>query len=123
MLEKKSNGSRLFLTELLFSILFFIIIVAVCTQLLAKAHVLSLQSSELTGAVNACENVAERFLSGADVSKPFRLDEKFHECEDGKYEMSCELSDEISYMKVHIILKDLEKDYVVYDIYTSRVVR
>lgn len=123
MYEKKNNGSRLFLTELMFSILFFILIVTVCSQLIVKAHVVSLQSSELTGAVNACENVAEKFLAGADVSEPILLDEAFHEDGEAAYEIDCEFTKNGRYEQVHIIMTKLDKNYVLYDLYTGRLVR
>ncbi len=122
MYEKKGNGSRLFLTELMFSILFFILIVTVCSQLIVKAHLLSLQSSKLTQAVNVCENVAEKFLSGADAEYPLFLDENFKEGGD-KYELVCIVTNEGRYEKIHIVLTEVEKDYVLYDLYTGRLAR
>jgi allantoicase len=45
------------------SIFFFAVIAAVCTQIFSSARIMSRQSRELTGAVNATSNVAEYFRS------------------------------------------------------------
>jgi hypothetical protein len=45
------------------SIFFFAIIAAVCTQIFSDARIMSQNSKELAGGVNAAANVAESFLA------------------------------------------------------------
>jgi hypothetical protein len=59
MKGRRNNGSMLFLTELMFSIFFFAVIAAVCIRIFSGARVLTRESRELTGSVNATANVAE----------------------------------------------------------------
>lgn len=66
-MKKRIGSSNLFLTELLLSILFFIVIVAVCLQVFAKADSLTDQSLELTQAVRLASDGAELFLAGEDT--------------------------------------------------------
>lgn len=62
-MKNRSNGSRIFLTELMFSILFFIIVVAICVQCFATAFAQSRDAREMTEAVNVATNAAEKFLA------------------------------------------------------------
>lgn len=55
------KGSRVFMMELMFSILYFIIIAAVCVQCFATSFAMSKESKELTRAVNLAGNAAECF--------------------------------------------------------------
>lgn len=59
MRERSHNGSKLFLTELMIAIFFFAVVTAVCVQLFAEAHIMSVRSEALTQSVNAAANVAE----------------------------------------------------------------
>ncbi|SHI68795.1 hypothetical protein [Pseudobutyrivibrio xylanivorans] len=65
-MRTRNNGSRIFMTELMFSILFFIIVSAICIQCFATAYAKSRDASEITGAVNAATNAAERYLVEPD---------------------------------------------------------
>lgn len=62
----RNNGSRIFLTELMFSILFFIIIASICVQCFAQGYVMSKQADQLTQAVNLASNTCEMFLATDD---------------------------------------------------------
>lgn len=62
-MKTRNNGSRIFMTELMFSILFFIIVSAVCVQCFATAFARSKDAKEMTGAVNVAANAAEEYLS------------------------------------------------------------
>ena len=65
-MKNRNNGSRIFLTELMFSILFFIIVVAVCIQCFAKGYLLGKNSDVKTHAINAATNAAEEFIASDD---------------------------------------------------------
>ena len=56
---QENRGSKLFLMELIISIFFFSVIVAICVQLFAGAHMMSVRSKELVQSVNLASNVAE----------------------------------------------------------------
>jgi len=62
-MKNRNNGSRIFMTELMFSILFFIIVSAVCIQCFAGSYQTSKEAKELTEAVNLATNTAEEYLS------------------------------------------------------------
>ncbi len=69
-MKNRNNGSRIFMTELMFSILFFIIVSAICVQAFAGSYVKSREANELTQAVNLATNAAEEYLS-SDSYKSF----------------------------------------------------
>ena len=60
-MKQRNNGSRIFMTELMFSILFFILVSAVCVQCFATAYARSKDAKELTQAVNIATNAAEEY--------------------------------------------------------------
>ncbi len=62
-MKNRNNGSRIFMTELMFSILFFIIVSAICIQCFAGSFSTSRDATELTQAVNLATNAAEEYLS------------------------------------------------------------
>ena len=62
-MKTRNNGSRIFMTELMFSILFFIIVSAICVQCFATAYAKSKDAKEMTGAVNVASNAAEEYLT------------------------------------------------------------
>ena len=51
-MKNRNNGSRIFMTELMFSILFFIIVSAICVQCFAVSFAKSRQANEMTKAIN-----------------------------------------------------------------------
>lgn len=59
----KHSKSGLFLMELIIAILFFSLASAVCIQMFAKAHILSVQTVNHNNAVIQAQNLAEVFLS------------------------------------------------------------
>ena len=61
-MKNRNYGSRIFMTELMFSILFFIIVSAICIQCFATAYAKSKEAREMTGAVNVASNAAEQYL-------------------------------------------------------------
>ena len=62
-MKRQVSKSSLFLIEILFVILFFSISCSVCVQLFAKSHVCSVESTELSNAVNYSMSVAEQIKS------------------------------------------------------------
>ena len=62
-MRPRNNGSRIFMTELMFSILFFIVSAAICVQCFATAVSKSRDAKELTGAINVASNAAEEYLA------------------------------------------------------------
>lgn len=64
-MQIRNNGSRIFMTELMFSILFFIIVSAICVQCFATAYGTSRDAKEITGAVNVATNAAEKYLTNS----------------------------------------------------------
>lgn len=62
-MKSRNNGSRIFMTELMFSILFFIVASAICVQCFAMAVSQSRDAKELTEAINIATNAAEEYLT------------------------------------------------------------
>ena len=67
-MKNRNNGSRIFMTELMFSIFFFIVISAVCVQCFAGSYAKSNEAKEITNAVNLASNAAEEYLSNANYN-------------------------------------------------------
>lgn len=65
-MKNRNNGSRIFMTELMFSILFFIIVSAICVQCFAGSFAKSRQANEMTKAINLASNAAEEYLVSDD---------------------------------------------------------
>ena len=62
-MRNRNNGSRIFMTELMFSIFFFIVISAICVQCFAGSYAKSKSAKEITAAVNLASNEAEEYLA------------------------------------------------------------
>jgi|GEM_PF-1000603 len=67
------SRSALFLMELISAILIFSIAAAVCVRLFARAHTLSEQASEQTGAVRAVTTAAEAVRAAETIEDAFAL--------------------------------------------------
>ena len=65
-MKNRNNGSRIFMTELMFAILFFIMVSAICVQCFAGSFAKSRQAKELTNAINLASNAAEEYLVDDD---------------------------------------------------------
>ncbi|MEM1483345.1 hypothetical protein V6615_00545 [Oscillospiraceae bacterium PP1C4] len=61
--RQKASKSGLFLMELIIAILFFAFASAICIQLFAKAHLISVNSSDLTMTMSKVQTAAESFKS------------------------------------------------------------
>lgn len=67
-MKNRNNGSRIFMTELMFAIFFFIIVSAICVQCFAGSFAKSSQAKEVTQAVNLASNAAEEYLCNDDYT-------------------------------------------------------
>ncbi len=84
-MKNRNNGSRIFMTELMFSIFFFIIVSAVCVQCFAGSYAKSGQAKELTEAVNLATNAAEEYLATYNYKgDTYYFDENWNEVSDDK---------------------------------------
>lgn len=111
----RNNGSRIFMTELMFSILYFIIIAAICVQCFASGYKMSSEASELTQAVNLASNACELFYAD-DTFKSFTdyYDSSWEECQinEASYKVTGIVSEQISncsferYMSVTVSTSD-----------------
>ena len=61
-MKNRNNGSRIFMTELMFAIFFFIIVSAICVQCFAVSFAKSREAKEMTQAINLASNAAESYL-------------------------------------------------------------
>ena len=65
-MKNRNNGSRIFMTELMFSILFFIIVSAICVQCFVGSYAKSKDAGDMTQAINLASNAAEAYLVSDD---------------------------------------------------------
>ena len=114
----RNNGSRIFLTELMFSILFFIVIAAVCVQCFAHSVILSHAAEVKTEAVNLATNEAETFLSEyGEESFTKYYDDGWKETDaDGTYKITGIVSSEGSIDTMHITVSYLDTDEEIYSL-------
>lgn len=127
-MKNRSNGSRIFMTELMFAILFFIIIAAVCTQCFAQAFIKSKQAEIKTEAVHLVSNAAEDFYAGKYGLEGFTFyyDQDFNQVSyDGKYQMSgtvTEANDMTNYWTMSISIKNLDTEEEIYAVNVEKIV-
>lgn len=138
MRRQGDNSGKLFLTELMIAIFFFSLITAVCVQLFAEAHAMSLQSEKLTEAVNAAANTAECYSSwdfqkeswekifpkGSWDQNTWRqqLDADFCQCEkDGQYLLEMQLEKKGRLCEAHIRVTEKGREKEIYALTTKRV--
>ncbi len=90
MMNRRNNGSRIFMTELMFAIFFFIVIAAVCIQCFAQSYIKSHEANNLTEAVGITSNAAELYLSSnLNDDFTFYYDADWNRVEDeGKYKLT-----------------------------------
>ena len=126
-MQIRNNGSRIFLTELMFSILFFIIVSAVCIQCFATAYGESRSAREITGAVNAATNAAEEYLT-SDGFEGYTeyYDEKWQKVTgDGVYKTTAiitEPEDKKSCQSVHIVVATAD-DREIYSLIVEKALK
>lgn len=139
MRQRESNGAKLFLTELMFSIFFFAVIAAICVQLFSGAHTRSVHSKELVQSVNLASNVAEYYTvwdwEEESWQKVFpegewqgdvwqaSFDESWEPCEEsGEYLLQMEVVNGDEYREAYIAIMEIETERVIYELAIKRVV-
>ena len=126
-MQIRNNGSRIFLTELMFSILFFIIVSAVCIQCFATAYGESRSAKEITGAVNVATNAAEAYLATQDFEGFTEYyDEKWHKVEEtGVYKTTAiitEAENKKSCQSLHIVVATAD-DREIYSLIVEKALK
>ena len=122
MKKVENNGSRMMLTELIFSIFFFMVIVAVCIQLFASAFITEKKSKDLATAVNICANVADKYAVTGDIEDVVFYDIEGSVVEEsaGIYKLSAEESKDGAVDKAKIVFTKLEDETEVYSLEVER---
>ena len=122
-MQTRNNGSRIFMTELMFSILFFIIVSAICVQCFARSR----DAKEMTGAVNVATNAAEEYLSTAGFEGFTEYyDEKWQRVEDkGVYKTTAivtEPENSKSCQSLHIVVATSD-DREIYSLIVEKALK
>lgn len=121
-----ARSSRLFLTELVFSIFFFIIIVTVCVELFAKAHGMSQEAGVLTDAVERVSNCAEEFVAAGAANggaAQVFYDQDWNEVKDETeacYVMDIKITDQGKLEQANIQMIQLKEDKIIYELIVDR---
>ena len=71
--SRRARSSVMFLTELMFAILFFAICSAICVHIFVKSHILTQEASETEYALSACDSAAELAASADDLFEVIEL--------------------------------------------------
>lgn len=126
-MKTRNNGSRIFMTELMFSILFFIIVSAICVQCFATAFARSRDAKVMTGAVNVATNVAEEYLSDSSFEGYTKYyDEKWQQVpENGVYKATAILTEpesRKSCQSLHIVVAD-DEDKEIYSLVVEKALK
>lgn len=138
MRERKRNGSKLFLTELMIAIFFFAVVIAICIQLFSNSYTMSRDSRRLTEAVNISSNLAEYYygwdgerdsLTAAfpmghyeDESFIIEYDDDFHEvASGGRYYARVDFSREGRLETAYISVNKSDAE-LIYGIKVERIV-
>jgi hypothetical protein len=126
-MKTRNNGSRIFMTELMFSILFFIIVSAVCVQCFATAFARSKDAKEMTGAVNVAANAAEDYLSNPDFEGyTLYYDDKWQQVpENGTYKATAIITEPETKGKcqsLHIVVAT-EDDQEIYSLIVEKALK
>lgn len=122
MKKVDNNGSRMMLTELIFSIFFFMVIVAVCIQLFASAFITQKKSRDLATAVNICASEADRYIATGNANDVafYDIDGTLVDENTGIYELTTEVSKEANIEKALIKFTKLEDETEVYSLEVER---
>ena len=123
MTKPDNNGSRMMLTELIFSIFFFMVIVAVCIQLFAGAFITQKKSKELAIAVNTVACEADRFIATGDIPAEefYDIDGAITDENSAVYSLASEkTSSESRTEKIIITYTKLEDEEIVYSLEVER---
>jgi len=129
-MKSRNNGSRIFLTELMFSILFFIIVSAICVQCFALSVSQSRDAKELTEAINIATNAVEEYLSSSN-EKGFTeyYDSKWNQIESGDSEdgykatgIITEADGDTKCQSIHVVVSNM-KDEEIYSLVVEKAKR
>ena len=127
-MSSRNNGSRIFMTELMFSILFFIIVSAICVQCFAGSFKKSRQAKEITQAVNLATNHAEAFLSenGYEDSTEY-YDKNWHATDDAMAAFKVtsivvEPEEKGKCQSVHVVVSTME-DQEIYSLVVEKALK
>lgn len=122
MKKVDNNGSRMMLTELIFSIFFFMVIVAVCIQLFASAFITQKKSQDLATAVNICASEADKYVATGDIDDGsfYDIDGVVSDEANGMYKLTAEKSDENGVEKAVITFTKLEDNTDIYSLLVER---
>lgn len=126
-MKNRNNGSRIFMTELMFSIMFFIIVSAICVQCFATAYAKSKDAKELTQAVNIATNAAEEYL-GTDGFSNFTdyYDDDWNKVENkGSYKATGVITESEKAgdcQKMHVVVATIE-DEEIYSLTVEKALR
>lgn len=122
MKKVDNNGSRMMLTELIFSIFFFMVIVAVCIQLFASAFITQKKSQDLVIAVNICASEADKYVATGDIDDGsfYDIDGVVSDEANGIYKLTAEKSDENGVEKAVITFTKLEDNTDIYSLLVER---
>ena len=129
-MKSRNNGSRIFLTELMFSIMFFIIVSAICVQCFALSVSQSRDAKELTEAINIATNAVEEYLSSSN-EKGFTeyYDSKWNQIESGDSEdgykatgIITESDGDTKCQSIHVVVSNM-KDEEIYSLVVEKAKR
>ena len=117
-----NNGSRMMLTELIFSIFFFMVIVAVCIQLFASAFITQKKSRDLATAVNICASEADKYIVTGEISDNVFYDKEGAVAEEqsAAYRLSSSESNEGKTDMILLTFTKLEDETEVYSLEVKR---
>jgi len=117
-----NNGSRMMLTELIFSIFFFMVIVAVCIQLFAGAFITEKKSKDLAVAVNICASEADRYIATGEINDVLYYDASGAVSDEtnGKYKLAESEEKKGQLSKTEITFTKLEDETEVYSLEVKR---
>jgi len=126
-MKNRNNGSRIFMTELMFAILFFIVIAAVCVQCFAQSYVMSKMAESSTQAVNEASNAAELFVSyasGSDFTTYYDADWNEVEAADesNQYRVTGIVISDGKVETMDITVSKLANDEIIYALSVDRAV-
>ncbi|MCR5416888.1 MAG: hypothetical protein K6E79_08835 [Pseudobutyrivibrio sp.] len=125
-MRNRGNGSRLFLTELMFAILFFIVISAVCVQCFAASFVRSKEANQMTEAVGVTTNAAELYLSDVqDTDFTIYYDEDWKEVsEEGKYKLTgiITAADDTGLESMSLRVSTMEDEKEIYSLVVEKAI-
>lgn len=122
MRRPDNNGSRMMLTELIFSIFFFMVIVAVCIQLFAGAFIAQKESRQLAIAVNICASEADRYIATGNKPEDKYFDSQGEEAsfDDASYVLSSDVTKESAVEKMVVTFTNLEDESDIYSLEVER---